>query len=50
MLRVGLVEFACKKNAGSLHVYEFVSGVVRSFIKKETDLPELDEQKKNQED
>jgi len=28
------MEFACKKNASSLHVCEFVHGVVKGFIKK----------------
>jgi hypothetical protein len=42
MSREGLVEFACKKKiyAGSLYVYEFASGVVKGFIKKEINLPE----------
>jgi len=34
------MEFAYKKNAGSLHAHEFVRGVVKAFIKEETNLPE----------
>jgi len=41
MSHVGLKEFACKKKyAGSLNMYELLRGVVKGFIKKETNPPD----------